>query len=201
MKKPRIVLGHTPRRCFMKELKMFGFVIRFVPGVGGCAADPGTGTILADPSWEDLLKKFPGFICHEIGHLTEPMADCRAIMRRGMTNLEAQLACFKAHCSKKAMSFEVAADKKAVTMGEGHSLLAGLKKLKAIFGADAGADLDDRITRLEVWEKTGIFVEDGRTDLPSDEELKAMGIDLAAVKEACRQMLLTSGYDPDALAE
>lgn len=185
----------------MKELKMFGFVIRFVPGVGGCAADPGTGTILADPSWEDLLKKFPGFICHEIGHLTEPMADCRAIVRRGMTNLEAQLACFKAHCSKKAMSFEVAADKKAVTMGEGHSLLAGLKKLKAIFGANAGADLDDRINRLEVWEKTGVFVEDGRTDLPSDEELKAMGIDLAAVKEACRQMLLTSGYDPDALAE
>ncbi len=185
----------------MKELKMFGFVIRFVPGVGSCCADPSTGTILADPSWEDLLKKFPGFICHEIGHLTEPMADCRAIVRRGMTNLEAQLACFKAHCSKKAMSFEVAADKKAVTMGEGHSLLAGLKKLKAIFGADAGADLDDRISRLEVWEKTGIFVEDGRTDLPSDEELEAMGIDLAAAKEACRQMLLTSGYDPDALAE
>lgn len=183
------------------KLTMFGFVIRFVPGVGSCCADPSTGTIACDPNWADRIHKFPGIVCHEIGHLTVPAADWHCLLRPGMTNLQAQTACLKAHYSKKAMSFEVAADKKAVDMGEGHSLLAALKEIKTEFGAAAGADLDDRITRLEVWEKTGIFVEDGRTDLPSDEELKAMGIDLAAAKEACRQMLLTSGYDPDALAE
>ena len=185
----------------MKELKMFGFFIRFVPGVGSCCADPSTGTIACDPNWADRIHKFPGIVCHEIGHLTVPAADWHCLLRPGMTNLQAQTSCLKAHYSKKAMSFEVAADKKAVDMGEGHSLLAALKEIKTEFGAAAGADIDDRISRLEVWENTGVFVEDGRTDLPSDEELRAAGIDPATLEAASLQTLLAAHWDPNALAK
>ena len=185
-------------------MKMFNHTV-VVESIGqyGCMADTLRGVIVADPSMVDFIKKFPGVVCHEIGHLDDPAADWHILLKPGMTNLEVQCACFYAHCSKKAMCYEIAADKKAVEMGEGHSLLAGLKKLKAIFGADAGADLPDRITRLEVWETTGVFVEDGVTSVPTKEELfDSIGpVAIEIIETKSREMLVASGIDPDALAE
>jgi len=172
-------------------------------GAYGCVADTNRGVIIIDPSMVDLVRKFPGMICHEIGHLDDPAADWHILLKPGMTMVEVQVACFYAHCSKKAMCYEVAADKKAVEMGEGHSLLAALKTVYNEMGAAAGADLPDRITRLEVWETTGVFVEDGVTSVPTKEELfDSIGpVAMAQIEIRARKMLEASGIDPDALAE
>lgn len=189
----------------METIIMFGYTVEFISGLGAnmCAANEEKGVIECDPSMKETILLYPGIVWHEIGHLTDPAASWKNLLRPGMTMLDAQCACFKAHCSSKAMSFEVAADKKAVEMGEGHSLLEGLKMFYKKLGAAAGADIQDRITRLEVWEITGEFIEDGREDLPSNDELLGtIGImGLIAIRDASRNALIAAGYDPDAPAK
>ena len=172
-------------------------------GAYGCVADTNRNVVIIDPSMIDLARKFPGIICHEIGHLDDPAADWHILLKPGMTMVEVQIACFYAHCSKKAMCYEVAADGKAVEMGEGHSLLMALKKIYSELGAAAGADLPDRITRLEVWEKTGKFINDGATTVPSKDEIFDLigPVAMAQIEIRARKMLEASGIDPDALAE
>lgn len=156
------------------------------------------GNIVPDPYFIGVMPGCPIIICgtclaldpdylslawHEVGHLEYDPAKAPAWC---LVNPEDAMFC---HWSPKAVRHEEQADHYACMNGQAEGLLRVLKRMHERFvacGMPYTGDTLDRIHRVENFIKTGEWVDDGLTRLPTKKEVReaaaAKGVDALTLK-------------------